>query len=78
MLKIEIEKKKYSIKKGQQKPKSTWLTNKTRYLGHKIMITSQKENKKNNNKIQFSINSILKNKIEEKKLIRKGTKKDPS
>ena len=42
------------------------------------MITSQKENKKNNNKIQFSINSILKNKIEEKKLIRKGTKKDPS
>jgi hypothetical protein len=55
VLKDEIEKRN-SIKKRKKKPESTCLTYKTRDSGHEIMITSYKENKKNDYKTQFSIN----------------------
>jgi hypothetical protein len=52
VLKDEIEKRN-SIKKRKKKPESTCLTYKTRDLGHEIMITSYKENKKMIIKLNF-------------------------
>ena len=46
MLKDEIEKTIYSIKKGQKKYESMGLTRKTHNPSHKTMITQQKANKK--------------------------------
>jgi hypothetical protein len=60
-LKDEIEKK---TRKTQV---NTWVTRKTRDPSHKTVITHPiKRKSKNNYEAQFSINSILKDEVEEK------------
>ena len=57
-----MSKKEFEKKKTKKKPELTWLTWKTHDPNHEIL------HRKKNHEIQFSINLILNDELERKKL----------